>query len=86
MLASKFMSIRPDSELTEKDKGRFQIFFAKVENKYSGFLKTAIRKKYVVFGVTVVLSPVRFTVHDLSIQSSRHKRKRMKSGSTFIPG
>ena len=55
MLASKFMSIRPDSELTEKDKGRFQIFFSKVEDKYSGFLKTAIRNKYAVFGITVVL-------------------------------
>jgi hydrophobic/amphiphilic exporter-1 (mainly G- bacteria), HAE1 family len=55
MLASKFMTIKPDAELTAKDKGRFQIFFEKVENKYSHFLKIAIRKKYMVFGVTTAL-------------------------------
>ena len=55
MLASKFMTIKPETELTKKDKGRFQIFFEKFENSYSGFLRKAIRRKYVVFGVTTLL-------------------------------
>lgn len=55
MLASKIMTIKPDSELTGKDKGRFQRFFERFENRYSEFLKTAIRRKYTVFGVTAVL-------------------------------
>ena len=55
MLASKFMTIKPSSEITEKDKGRFQRMFEKVEDKYSNFLKSAIRRKYVVFGVTLAL-------------------------------
>ncbi|MEX0649071.1 MAG: efflux RND transporter permease subunit [Balneolaceae bacterium] len=55
MLASKFMTIKPDAELTEKDKGWFQRFFVRVENRYSTFLKTAIRRKGIVFGVTVLL-------------------------------
>ena len=55
MLASKFLTIKPDTELTVKDKGRFQLFFEKFENKYSDFLKTAIEKKYIVFAVTVAL-------------------------------
>lgn len=55
MLASKFLTIRPDSELTAKDKGRFQILFEKVENKYSGFLRKAIQRKYTVFAVTILL-------------------------------
>ena len=55
MLASKFMTIKPETELTTKDKGRFQIFFEKFENSYSGFLRKAINRKYVVFGVATVL-------------------------------
>lgn len=55
MLASKFMTIKPDDENTEKEKGRFQRMFERVEIKYSKILKTAIRKKYMVFGVTAVL-------------------------------
>lgn len=55
MLASKIMTIKPDAELTEKDKGRFQLFFERVEVKYSNFLRMAIRRKYVVFGVTAIL-------------------------------
>lgn len=55
MLASRFMTIKPDSELTAKDKGRFQKLFEKFENQYAGFLRKAIQKKYVVFGVTIVL-------------------------------
>ncbi len=55
MLASKFMTIKPETDLTAKDKGRFQVFFEKFENSYSGFLRKAIRRKYVVFGLTTVL-------------------------------
>ncbi|PWN05902.1 efflux RND transporter permease subunit [Rhodohalobacter mucosus] len=55
MLASKIMTIKPDSELTAKEKGRFQRFFERFENRYSTFLETAIRRKYTVFAVTAVL-------------------------------
>jgi hydrophobic/amphiphilic exporter-1 (mainly G- bacteria), HAE1 family len=55
MLASKIMTIKPDAELTEKDKGRFQLFFEKVEVRYSNFLRMAIRRKFMVFGVTAIL-------------------------------
>lgn len=55
MLASKFMSIKPDSETDISEKGRFQIFFEKAENKYSEFLRKAIQRKYLVFGITTVL-------------------------------
>ncbi len=55
MLASKFLTIKPDSQLTLKDRGRFQVFFEKVENKYSGLLRKTIAKKYTVFGVTALL-------------------------------
>ncbi len=55
MLASKFMTIKPETDLTAKDKGRFQVFFERFENSYSGFLRKAIRRKYVVFGLTTVL-------------------------------
>jgi hydrophobic/amphiphilic exporter-1 (mainly G- bacteria), HAE1 family len=55
MLASKFLTIRPESELTPKDKGWFQRYFEKFENKYSSFLKVAIRRKYVVFSAAILL-------------------------------
>lgn len=55
MLASKFMTIKPDSELTARDKGRFQRLFERFEDKYSNFLRVAIRRKYVVFTISIVL-------------------------------
>lgn len=55
MLASKFMSVKPDSEVTASKKGRFEIFFEKFENRYSNFLRTAIQRRYFVFGVSAVL-------------------------------
>lgn len=55
MLASKFLTIKPDSELKPKDKGRFQLFFERFENKYSDFLKVAIERKYLVFTITTLL-------------------------------
>jgi len=55
MLASKFMTIKTNEEMTEKDKGRFQRFFEKIEDKYSGFLRRMIGRKAIVFGTTAVL-------------------------------
>ncbi len=55
MLASKFMSIKPDSELGEKGKSRFQKYFERVEDRYSNLLELAIGRKKMVFGVTLVL-------------------------------
>ncbi|TVQ68147.1 MAG: efflux RND transporter permease subunit [Balneolaceae bacterium] len=55
MLASKFLSVRPDSELAKKDKGRFQLFFERFENQYSDFLSKAIRRKGWVFGIAATL-------------------------------
>lgn len=55
MLASKFLTIKPDSELSKKDKGRFQVFFEKFEGRYSEFLRVAIKRRYLVFGITTAL-------------------------------
>ena len=55
MLASKFMTIKTNEEMTEKDKGRFQRFFERVEDKYSNFLRRMINRKFIVFGTTIVL-------------------------------
>src|SRR6056297_509067 len=55
MLASKFMTIKADSELTEKDKGWFQKKFEQFENRYSEFLKTAIQRRYLVFTISALL-------------------------------
>ena len=55
MLASKFMTIKPDSELTDKDRGWFQKAFERFENRYSKFLEKAIARKYLVFTVAIVL-------------------------------
>jgi hydrophobic/amphiphilic exporter-1 (mainly G- bacteria), HAE1 family len=55
MLASKFMTIRPESELTEKDKGWFQKLFERFENRYGNFLEGAIRRRYTVFTLAVIL-------------------------------
>jgi len=55
MLASKFMTIKPDNELGENGKSRFQKYFERVENKYRDILKTAIQKKGVIYSVTGIL-------------------------------
>ena len=55
MLASKFMSIKPDSDKDAKSKGRFQLLFERFENRYKSFLRLAIRRKYTVFGVSGLL-------------------------------
>jgi len=55
MLASKFMTIKTNDEITEKDKGWFQRYFEKIEDRYSILLKSAIRHKFIVFGITVVM-------------------------------
>lgn len=58
MLASKFMNIRPEDDPEARKKGRFQIFFERFESAYSEFLRTAIRRKYLVFGIAVLLITV----------------------------
>jgi hydrophobic/amphiphilic exporter-1 (mainly G- bacteria), HAE1 family len=60
MLASKFMTIKPDSELTEKDKGWFQKLFARFETRYGAFLEKAIRRRYTVFSLAIILVAVSF--------------------------
>lgn len=55
VLASKFMTIKPDSPENEKKKGRFQKLFEKVENKYSVLLRVAINRKLVVFSLTIIV-------------------------------
>lgn len=55
MLASKFMTIKTNEEMTEKDKGCFQGYFERVENRYSNFLRKMINRKFIVFGTTAVL-------------------------------
>ncbi|MGM0746038.1 MAG: efflux RND transporter permease subunit, partial [Bacteroidota bacterium] len=60
MLASKFMTIKPDSELTDKDKGWFQKWFERFENRYSRFLESAIKRRYTVFAISAVLVGISF--------------------------
>ncbi|MCC5914184.1 MAG: efflux RND transporter permease subunit [Balneolaceae bacterium] len=55
MLASKFMTIKPDSPETDNKKGWFQKYFEKVEDKYSGLLRVAINRKFVVFSLTIIV-------------------------------
>lgn len=55
MLASKFLTIKPDAEQTAKEKGWFQRYFEKVEDRYKLFLTAAIRRKGIVFSITVFL-------------------------------
>ncbi|WP_372905188.1 efflux RND transporter permease subunit [Rhodohalobacter sp.] len=60
MLASKFMTIKPDSKLTDKDKGWFQKWFERFENRYSRFLESAIKRRYIVFTISAVLVGISF--------------------------
>lgn len=55
MLASRFMTITTDDDPDARKKSRFQSYFEKIENRYSNVLRTAIKRKYVVFGITAVL-------------------------------
>lgn len=55
MLASKFLSIKPESESEPAKKGRFQRFFERFEGQYSRFLEKAIQRKALVFGVATLL-------------------------------
>lgn len=63
VLSSKFLSVRPaqDGEPAPK-RSRFQRFFSRLEQRYSGFLETAVARRYVVFGTTgaLVLAAVLF--------------------------
>ncbi|MEX2602322.1 MAG: efflux RND transporter permease subunit [Balneolaceae bacterium] len=55
MLASRFMTIKPESEQAESDKSRFQKLFERTETRYARFLRSSIRRRRVVFGITGVL-------------------------------
>lgn len=55
MLASKFMTIKPDSELKKSEKGWFQRYFERVEQRYSNLLEKVVRRKLWVFGSTFIL-------------------------------
>ena len=53
MLSSKFLSVKPGNQ--SKKKGRFARFFAMLERRYSLLLRSALKHRYTVFGVTAVL-------------------------------
>ena len=53
MLSSKFLTVKKAG--TTKKKGRFQLFFEKLEVRYSEFLKVVLRHRVSVFGVTTIL-------------------------------
>lgn len=55
MLASKFLTIKPNNEDGGEKKSWFQKKFEKLEDNYSSVLESAIRRKFVVFGVTILL-------------------------------
>lgn len=55
MLANKFMTVRPDSDVKAKKKSRFQVLFERFEQNYKQFLRKAIDHKYIVFGTTILL-------------------------------
>lgn len=55
MLASRFLTIRPEGEEGAAEKSRFQRFFARMENKYTGRLDQAIEHRYTVYGVAAAL-------------------------------
>ncbi|MEM1093538.1 MAG: efflux RND transporter permease subunit [Bacteroidota bacterium] len=54
VLASRFLSVKTDSDETAK-RSRFQVFFSKLEERYQRFLERALRHRVAVFGVTGVL-------------------------------
>ncbi len=53
MLSSKFLTVKKAG--TVKKKGRFQLFFERLEIRYSEFLKVVLRHRVSVFGVTTIL-------------------------------
>src|SRR5690625_1823982 len=55
MLASRFMTVKPDSEQKNLKKSRFQRLFERTEKSYGRLLKGAINRKYVVYGVSLLL-------------------------------
>ncbi len=54
VLASKFLSVRPEGEGPVRT-SRFQRFFRRLETGYAERLRTAMDRRYVVFGTTAVL-------------------------------
>lgn len=53
MLSSRFLDVKKNSEGNKK--GWFQKFFNKFENKYSNSLRTVLKHRKLVFGVTITL-------------------------------
>ncbi|MBO6523798.1 MAG: efflux RND transporter permease subunit [Balneolaceae bacterium] len=54
MLSSKFLTVSPASKSKSK-KGWFAIFFEKLERRYSVLLRSALKHRYTVFGITAIL-------------------------------
>lgn len=54
MLSSKFLTVSPATKSKSK-KGWFVIFFEKLERRYSVLLRSALKHRYSVFGVTGIL-------------------------------
>lgn len=53
VLASKFLTIEPtNGETSVEKRSRFQRFFERMENRYSESLKTAVKRRGIVLGVT----------------------------------
>lgn len=52
MLSSKFLNVKPESSTQKKKKSRFQRFFTRLEEQYTGLLERALRHKPMIFGVT----------------------------------
>jgi HAE1 family hydrophobic/amphiphilic exporter-1 len=53
MLSSKVLSVK--KKASKKQKGRFQVFFEKLETRYGLFLKVAVNNRRTVFVVTTLL-------------------------------
>lgn len=56
MVASKFLTVKPDDDnQAKRKKSRFQEKFEQFEHRYSHTLRTAISRRYTVFGVASAL-------------------------------
>ena len=53
MLSSKFLTVKPSGK--SKKEGWFVRFFAQLERRYSVLLRSALKHRYTVFGITALL-------------------------------
>tara|TARA_R110002050_G_scaffold12401_3_gene40692 strand:- start:1548 stop:4664 length:3117 start_codon:yes stop_codon:yes gene_type:complete len=53
MLSSRFLSVKKNDGSTKK--GKFQLFFNRLETRYSGWLTTVLTHRKMVFSVTILL-------------------------------